>query len=72
MFSVIKRDGIETEFCLDKIGGAVVKAFNATQMEKFMWRIFRTAWRRFWSRRGIQKLPKRSSSTENSGRRCAI
>lgn len=33
MFSVIKRDGIETEFCLDKIGGAVVKAFNATQIQ---------------------------------------
>ncbi len=33
MFSVIKRDGIEMEFCLDKIGGAVVKAFNATQIQ---------------------------------------
>ncbi|MDE7200971.1 MAG: ribonucleoside triphosphate reductase [Lachnospiraceae bacterium] len=33
MFQVIKRDGSEAEFCLDKIGGAVIKAFNATQMQ---------------------------------------
>ncbi|MDE7274104.1 MAG: ribonucleoside triphosphate reductase, partial [Lachnospiraceae bacterium] len=32
MFQVIKRDGSEAEFCLDKIGGAIIKAFNATQM----------------------------------------
>ncbi|MDE5697339.1 MAG: ribonucleoside triphosphate reductase [Lachnospiraceae bacterium] len=33
MFQVIKRDGSEAEFCLDKIGGVVIKAFNATQMQ---------------------------------------
>lgn len=33
MFQVIKRDGSEAEFCLDKIGGAIIKAFNATQMQ---------------------------------------
>lgn len=33
MFQVIKRDGSEAGFCLDKIGGAIIKAFNATQMQ---------------------------------------
>jgi len=33
MFQVIKRDGGEAVFCLDKISGAIVKAFDATQME---------------------------------------
>ena len=33
MFQVIKRDGSEAAFCLDKIGGAIIKAFNATQMQ---------------------------------------
>lgn len=33
MFQVIKRDGGEAEFCLDKIGGAIIKAFDATQMQ---------------------------------------
>ncbi len=33
MFSVIKRDGSEAGFCLDKIKEALVKAFNATQMQ---------------------------------------
>lgn len=33
MFQVIKRDGSEVEFCLDKIGGAIIKAFHATQMQ---------------------------------------
>ncbi len=32
MFSVIKRDGSDAVFCLDKIAGAVIKAFDATQM----------------------------------------
>ncbi|MFG6367671.1 MAG: ribonucleoside triphosphate reductase [Lachnospiraceae bacterium] len=32
MFQVIKRDGSKTAFCLDKISGAIIKAFNATQM----------------------------------------
>lgn len=33
MFSVIKRDGSEAGFCLGKIKEALVKAFNATQMQ---------------------------------------
>lgn len=33
MFQVIKRDGSEAEFCLPKIGGAIIKAFDATQMQ---------------------------------------
>jgi len=33
MFQVIKRDNSKVEFCLDKIGGAVIKAFHATQMQ---------------------------------------
>ncbi len=33
MFQVIKRDGSEAGFCLDKIGGAIIKAFDATQMQ---------------------------------------
>ena len=33
MFRVIKRDGSETNFVLGKIGGAMVKAFDATQMQ---------------------------------------
>lgn len=33
MFQVIKRDGIVAEFELDKISGAVIKAFNATQVQ---------------------------------------
>lgn len=33
MFQVIKRDGVLAEFCLDKISGAVIKAFNATQVQ---------------------------------------
>lgn len=33
MFQVIKRDGNKTAFCLDKISGAIIKAFNATQMQ---------------------------------------
>ena len=34
MFQVIKRDGSEAAFCLDKIGGAIIKAFNATQIDR--------------------------------------
>ena len=33
MFEVIKRDGNKTTFCLDKISSAIIKAFNATQMQ---------------------------------------
>lgn len=33
MFQVIKRDGSEAGFCLDKISGAIIKAFDATQMQ---------------------------------------
>lgn len=33
MFQVIKRDGSEAKFCLDKISGALIKAFEATQMQ---------------------------------------
>jgi len=33
MFRVIKRDGSETKFVLEKIGGAMVKAFDATQIQ---------------------------------------
>ena len=33
MFHVIKRDGSEAKFCLDKISGALIKAFEATQMQ---------------------------------------
>ena len=33
MFKVIKRDGQEADFSLDKIGGAIVKAFEATQVQ---------------------------------------
>lgn len=33
MFQVIKRDGSNAEFCLDKISSAIVKAFKATQMQ---------------------------------------
>lgn len=33
MFQVIKRDGSKAAFCLDKISGAIIKAFNATQMQ---------------------------------------
>ncbi len=33
MFQVIKRDGSKVAFCLDKISGAIIKAFNATQMQ---------------------------------------
>lgn len=33
MFQVIKRDGSNAGFCLDKISSAIVKAFNATQMQ---------------------------------------
>ena len=33
MFEVIKRDGSETEFGLGKIGAAIVKAFDATQVQ---------------------------------------
>lgn len=33
MFQVIKRDGVLAAFCLDKISGAIVKAFNATQVQ---------------------------------------
>lgn len=32
MFGVIKRDGSETDFALEKISGAIIKAFDATQM----------------------------------------
>lgn len=30
---MIKRDGSKAAFCLDKISGAIIKAFNATQMQ---------------------------------------
>lgn len=33
MFGVIKRDGSETNFELEKISGAIIKAFDATQMQ---------------------------------------
>ncbi|MEE0918571.1 MAG: ribonucleoside triphosphate reductase [Lachnospiraceae bacterium] len=33
MFTVIKRDGIAADFQLNKIGGAIIKAFDATQMQ---------------------------------------
>lgn len=33
MFQVIKRDGKETEFSLGKISGAIIKAFDATQVQ---------------------------------------
>ncbi|MDE6364741.1 MAG: ribonucleoside triphosphate reductase [Lachnospiraceae bacterium] len=33
MFQVIKRDGSEAKFCLGKISGALIKAFEATQMQ---------------------------------------
>ena len=33
MFNVIKRDGQKAEFVLEKIGGAIVKAFDATQVQ---------------------------------------
>ncbi len=33
MFQLIKRDGSKAAFCLDKISGAIIKAFNATQMQ---------------------------------------
>ena len=33
MFQVVKRDGEIAEFDLSKIGGAIAKAFDATQME---------------------------------------
>lgn len=33
MFQVIKRDGVLAEFCLDKISGAIIKAFDATQVQ---------------------------------------
>lgn len=33
MFEVIKRDGSETEFGLAKIGAAIIKAFDATQVQ---------------------------------------
>lgn len=33
MFQVIKRDGSNAGFCLDKISSAIVKAFKATQMQ---------------------------------------
>lgn len=33
MVQVIKRDGSVAKFCLDKISGALVKAFEATQMQ---------------------------------------
>ncbi|MDE7322463.1 MAG: ribonucleoside triphosphate reductase [Lachnospiraceae bacterium] len=33
MFQVIKRDGVLAAFCLDKISGAIIKAFDATQVQ---------------------------------------
>lgn len=33
MFQVIKRDGSEAEFGIDKISGAIIKAFDATQVQ---------------------------------------
>ena len=33
MFTVIKRDGIAADFQLNKIGGAIIKAFDATQVQ---------------------------------------
>ena len=33
MFRVIKRDGSEAELNLEKISGAIVKAFDATQVQ---------------------------------------
>ncbi len=33
MFSIVKRDGSQAEFRLDKISGAIVKAFDATQVQ---------------------------------------
>ena len=33
MFRVIKRDGSEVELNLEKISGAIVKAFDATQVQ---------------------------------------
>ena len=33
MFSIVKRDGSQAEFSLEKISGAIVKAFDATQVQ---------------------------------------
>ncbi len=33
VFQVIKRDGVLAAFCLDKISGAIIKAFDATQVQ---------------------------------------
>ncbi len=33
MFRIVKRDGSQAEFRLDKISGAIVKAFDATQVQ---------------------------------------
>ena len=33
MFQVVKRDGSKAEFYLGKIGGAIIKAFEATQVQ---------------------------------------
>ena len=33
MFQVVKRDGNKAEFYLGKIGGAIIKAFEATQVQ---------------------------------------
>ena len=33
MFSIVKRDGSRSEFELEKISGAIVKAFDATQVQ---------------------------------------
>ena len=33
MFQVIKRDGEKVDFTLTKINDAIMKAFNATQMQ---------------------------------------
>ena len=33
MFCIVKRDGSQVEFRLDKISGAIVKAFDATQVQ---------------------------------------
>lgn len=33
MFQVVKRDGSEAEFYLGKIGGAIIKEFEATQVQ---------------------------------------
>ena len=33
MFCIVKRDGSQAEFRLDKISGAIVKAFDATQVQ---------------------------------------